>query len=98
MRQPAMQFNFMGIEKVRFTNIANFTIIDSNIIISILPNSNFYIGPEKLHYSIEYNTIDGIKGKGITLKQIEEIETKFKCWFLHDSKVMNILHEYGIIE
>lgn len=97
-----MQFNFIGIEKVRFTNIAKFSIVsnymDSNIIISILPNYDSYIGPKKLHYSIEYNTINEIKDKGITLNQLQEIETKFKCWFLHDNKTMNILLESGIIE
>jgi hypothetical protein len=89
-----MEFNLLGIEHLRFTPNANFSVLGSNIIITLIKDEK-----SDDNYTIMYNTISGIKATtGMTLKEIEEIEKNFKSWFVHDNKVMNELRSYGIIE
>ena len=87
-----MEFNFIGIEHIRFKPNANFSVLGSNIIITLT------IDEKENDYVIYYNTISGIKANGFKLKEIEKIEENFKSWFLHDNKVMNELRKHGIIK
>jgi hypothetical protein len=83
-----MEFKFLGIEKNRFSHIANFGIMLSDIIISVSNESDKVI----TRYSTSSNN-----SRGITLSEIEAIETLFQSWLYSDNLSLSKLREVGIL-
>lgn len=90
MAKQDMEFYFLGISNERYTNVANFSIMSSNIMITVSSVNNELI--------IEYNTISGIKSNGFTLDKLKEIDDSFKSWLYCDSKSLEEMRLVGILE